>query len=79
MPRISSELCDSYPLRTMLMCSASHALAQAREEAKLHGHARREGIKRRINETRVLREIERQEREANALRQQAPAEQTSAP
>ncbi|KAK1926453.1 hypothetical protein DB88DRAFT_481884 [Papiliotrema laurentii] len=58
---------------------ASHALAQAREEAKLHGHARREGIKRRINETRVLREIERQEREANALRQQAPAEQTSAP
>ena len=47
--------------RTSLMYSASTALAAARREAQMYGHERREQIKRRINESRVLRELETME------------------
>lgn len=37
---------------------ASQALAEARQEAALHGRERRERIRRRVREAEVLREIE---------------------
>ena len=46
------------------MHSASHALAAARKEASEHGVERRERIRRRINEAKVLKEVEKQEEAA---------------
>ncbi|CAD6565448.1 MAG: hypothetical protein TREMPRED_001287 [Tremellales sp. Tagirdzhanova-0007] len=43
--------------------NASHALAAARKEASLHGHERREQMRRKINEARVLKEVEEQEQD----------------
>ncbi|WVN87707.1 uncharacterized protein L203_102895 [Cryptococcus depauperatus CBS 7841] len=37
---------------------ASHALAQARHEAALHGHIRREKIRQRVREAELFRELE---------------------
>ncbi|KAL7421937.1 hypothetical protein Q5752_003709 [Cryptotrichosporon argae] len=45
---------------------ASHALAEARQEASLYGKERRERIRRRVRENEVLREMDRLERGAAA-------------
>jgi hypothetical protein len=42
--------------------SASYALAEARQEAALHGKERRERIRRRVREQAVLKEVERMEK-----------------
>ncbi|KAK8846828.1 hypothetical protein IAR55_005916 [Kwoniella newhampshirensis] len=47
--------------RMVLICSASHNLAQARYEAAVHGRTRREQIRRRVREAEVLRELEKME------------------
>jgi len=48
--------------RPELTCSASHALAEARQEAALFGKERRERIRRRVRESEILREVEELER-----------------
>jgi hypothetical protein len=45
-----------------LTYSASHALAEARQEAALFGKERRERIRRRVRESEILREVEELER-----------------
>ncbi|RSH90356.1 hypothetical protein EHS25_001690 [Saitozyma podzolica] len=42
--------------------NASYALAEARQEAALHGKERRERIRRRVREQAVLKEVERMEK-----------------
>ncbi len=46
-------------MQLLMPVSASHALAEARQEAALHGRERRERIRRRVREAEVLKEVER--------------------